>query len=70
MFWLNIDVTFRSWIAAMELDDYQRYLHLMGKSIEIVTEIPPHYSEMFPGGVEEMTADLERSAAHLTVKIK
>ena len=54
----------------MELDDYQRYLHLMGKSIEIVTEIPPHYSEMFPGGVEEMTADLERSAAHLTVKIK
>ena len=54
----------------MEPDELERYMELKERCTDIATEIFPHYKDIYPGGVKEMTAlDPELSAAPLTVKI-
>ena len=56
--------------AIQEQDHYARYSQLVAQCRDVATEIHPHYRELFPGGVNEMTAlDPDLSAAPLTVKM-
>ena len=55
----------------MEPDELERYISLKDRCTDIANEIYPHYKDLYPGGVKEMTAlDPELSAAPLTVKIR
>ena len=68
---LIVCLSFRLWITGMEPDELERYLERKEQCIDIATEIFPHYKDMYPCGVKEMTAlDQELSAAPLTVKIR
>ena len=40
----------------MEPDELERYMALKDRCTDIATEIYPHFKDMYPGGVKEMTA--------------
>ena len=55
----------------MEPDELERYIALKDRCTDIANEIYPHYKDLYPGGVKEMTAlDPELSDEARAVKIR